>query len=214
MLQITPTMLAERLQDAQRPAPLLLDVREPWEVQICQIPGSLTMPMGSVPARFAELDRDRETVVVCHHGGRSWQVRDVPRAPGVFQRGQPGRRRRRLGERGRSRRCRSTERGAAAAESTMKRVLAVLVARPVRGRRRGGRPDAGVPGRARQRCEVLRCARAVRGRAGEGGAGARRAVAADRAEGGHDLERCRTCKPSAARSLARRTTTATATACS
>jgi len=74
MLQITPTMLAERLQDAQRPAPLLLDVREPWEVQICQIPGSLTMPMGSVPARFAELERDRETVVICHHGGRSWQV--------------------------------------------------------------------------------------------------------------------------------------------
>ena len=74
MLQITPTMLAERLQDAQRPAPLLLDVREPWEVQICQIPGSLTMPMGSVPARFAELERDRETVVICHHGGRSMQV--------------------------------------------------------------------------------------------------------------------------------------------
>ena len=42
MLQITPKMLAERLQDAQRPAPLLLDVREPWEVQICQIPGSVT----------------------------------------------------------------------------------------------------------------------------------------------------------------------------
>lgn len=74
MLQITPTMLAERLQDARRPAPLLLDVREPWEVQICQIPGSVTMPMGSVPARYAELERDRETVVICHHGGRSWQV--------------------------------------------------------------------------------------------------------------------------------------------
>ncbi len=74
MLQITPTMLAERLQYAQRPSPLLLDVREPWKVQICQIPGSLTMPMGSVPARYAELERDRDTVVICHHGGRSWQV--------------------------------------------------------------------------------------------------------------------------------------------
>ena len=74
MLQITPKMLAERLQDAQRPAPQLLDVREPWEVQICQIPGSVTMPMGSVPARYPELERDRETVVICHHGGRSWQV--------------------------------------------------------------------------------------------------------------------------------------------
>ena len=59
---------------AQAPQVLLLDVREPWEVQICQIPGSVTMPMGSVPARYAELERERETAVLCHHGGRSWQV--------------------------------------------------------------------------------------------------------------------------------------------
>ncbi len=53
---------------------LLLDVREPWEFGICHIEGSVPMPMGSVPARFAELDRDAEIVVVCHHGGRSAQV--------------------------------------------------------------------------------------------------------------------------------------------
>lgn len=74
MRQLTPRQLAERLGDARQPAPLLLDVREPWEVQICQIPGSVVMPMGSVPARFVELERGRETVVICHHGGRSWQV--------------------------------------------------------------------------------------------------------------------------------------------
>jgi rhodanese-related sulfurtransferase len=62
---------------------LLLDVREPWELEICQIPGSLAMPMGSVPARLQELDRDRETVVICHHGGRSMQVCDVPRTSGL-----------------------------------------------------------------------------------------------------------------------------------
>ncbi|MDX5409644.1 MAG: sulfurtransferase [Thauera sp.] len=74
MHQISPTQLARRLEDAQQPAPLLLDVREPWELEICRIEGSVAMPMGSVPARFAELDRDRETVVICHHGGRSAQV--------------------------------------------------------------------------------------------------------------------------------------------
>jgi rhodanese-related sulfurtransferase len=74
MQQITPRELAERLNDPHRPAPLLLDVREPWELEICRIPGSETMPMGSVPARFMELDRERETVVICHHGGRSAQV--------------------------------------------------------------------------------------------------------------------------------------------
>ncbi len=74
MRQISPAQLAQRLSDAQQPAPLLLDVREPWELEICRIEGSVAMPMGSVPARFPELDRDRETVVICHHGGRSAQV--------------------------------------------------------------------------------------------------------------------------------------------
>ena len=74
MRQISPAQLAQRLNDAQQPAPLLLDVREAWELEICRIEGSVAMPMGSVPARFPELDRDRETVVICHHGGRSAQV--------------------------------------------------------------------------------------------------------------------------------------------
>ena len=74
MRQISPVQLAQRLSDAHQPAPLLLDVREAWELEICRIEGSVAMPMGSVPARFPELDRDRETVVICHHGGRSAQV--------------------------------------------------------------------------------------------------------------------------------------------
>ena len=74
MRQISPAQLAQRLNDAQQPAPLLLDVREAWELEICRIEGSVAMPMGSMPARFPELDRDRETVVICHHGGRSAQV--------------------------------------------------------------------------------------------------------------------------------------------
>ena len=74
MRQISPAQLAQRLNDAHQPAPLLLDVREAWELEICRIEGSVAMPMGSVPARFPELDRDRETVVICHHGGRSAQA--------------------------------------------------------------------------------------------------------------------------------------------
>ncbi|MBN8441494.1 MAG: sulfurtransferase [Thauera sp.] len=74
MRQIRPDQLAAWLADDTQPAPLLLDVREPWEFQICHIGGSQLMPMSSVPARLAELERDRETVVICHHGGRSAQV--------------------------------------------------------------------------------------------------------------------------------------------
>lgn len=54
--------------------PLLLDVREPWEFRICRIEGSQLIPMGQLPDSIRELDPDRETVVICHHGIRSRQV--------------------------------------------------------------------------------------------------------------------------------------------
>jgi len=74
MKQITPVQLAEWLQDESRPAPFLLDVREPSEFAYCAIPGSVLMPMASVSARAQELPDDVEIVVICHHGGRSMQV--------------------------------------------------------------------------------------------------------------------------------------------
>lgn len=78
MKHITPPQLAEWLQDATRPAPFLLDVREPSRVRLpCAIPGSVPMPMATVPARMQELPDDAQIgVVICHHGGRStyrWQ---------------------------------------------------------------------------------------------------------------------------------------------
>lgn len=74
MRQISPVELAEWLNDPLRDSPLLLDVREPWEYQLCHIEGSQALPMGVVPARSNELDPEREIVVICHHGGRSAQV--------------------------------------------------------------------------------------------------------------------------------------------
>ena len=73
MRQMTVAELAERLA-AGGEKPVLLDVREPWEFEICHIEGSQPMPMGSVPARAGELDAQAETVVICHHGARSAQV--------------------------------------------------------------------------------------------------------------------------------------------
>jgi len=74
MKQMMPTELKAWLDDSEREQPLLLDVREPWEFGMCSIEGSLAMPMNSVPARFRELDANRQVVVICHHGGRSMQV--------------------------------------------------------------------------------------------------------------------------------------------
>lgn len=74
MNQLRPAQLAEWLADASRERPVLLDVREPWEFQTCHLPESLLVPMREVPARIGELDAGAETVVICHHGGRSMQV--------------------------------------------------------------------------------------------------------------------------------------------
>jgi rhodanese-related sulfurtransferase len=74
MKQITPAQLAAWLADASRAKPLLLDVREPWEHEQARIEGSKLVPMGEIVARVGELDRTREVVAICHHGGRSLQV--------------------------------------------------------------------------------------------------------------------------------------------
>ena len=58
--------------------PIVLDVREPSELQIASIKADgftlLTIPMGTVPLRLAELDPKTPIACLCHHGGRSMQV--------------------------------------------------------------------------------------------------------------------------------------------
>ena len=75
--QVRPSELDEWLQ-AQGGAPLVLDVREGWELRTASIrPEGFELraiPMGEVPARLAELPRDRPLAVLCHHGGRSQRV--------------------------------------------------------------------------------------------------------------------------------------------
>jgi adenylyltransferase/sulfurtransferase len=48
----------------------VLDVREPHEYQIANL-GAKLIPLGDLPARLAELDKNREIVVHCKSGGRS-----------------------------------------------------------------------------------------------------------------------------------------------
>jgi rhodanese-related sulfurtransferase len=74
MQHVSAIELAAWLTDSTRAKPILLDVREPWEFQLCQIDGSLPMPMNTVPARLPELDRSAAIVCICHHGNRSMSV--------------------------------------------------------------------------------------------------------------------------------------------
>jgi rhodanese-related sulfurtransferase len=74
MQTMTAPELAQWLADESRPRPVLLDVREPWEFQTCHIPGSVAIPMNSIPERLQELDDELPTVCICHHGARSMSV--------------------------------------------------------------------------------------------------------------------------------------------
>jgi rhodanese-related sulfurtransferase len=76
MQTITPRDLASWRADPGRPPPQLLDVREPWEVEICHIDGALPIPMRAIPAAGAldALDPAQPVVCLCHHGARSMQV--------------------------------------------------------------------------------------------------------------------------------------------
>ncbi|MFX1762757.1 rhodanese-like domain-containing protein [Paraburkholderia sp. A1RI-2L] len=74
MQNLTAPALAEWLADTSRGAPVLLDVREPWEIQTASIAGSVPIPMAQIPARSEELDDEAQIVCICHHGARSAQV--------------------------------------------------------------------------------------------------------------------------------------------
>jgi rhodanese-related sulfurtransferase len=73
MRHLTPRQLKDYL-DQTKEAPFLLDVREPWEYQVCHLEGVQLLPMRQIPTTYQTLDRHRETVVICHHGVRSYQV--------------------------------------------------------------------------------------------------------------------------------------------
>jgi len=73
MREMDAATLSEYLERCDTP-PLLLDVRQPWEFDVCRIEGSQLIPMGQLPRKLAELDPEQETVVICHHGIRSRSV--------------------------------------------------------------------------------------------------------------------------------------------
>jgi rhodanese-related sulfurtransferase len=70
--EIDATTLKDRL-DGDNP-PAILDVREPWELDIAKVDGVIAIPLGEISRRFGELPKDRPLAVMCHHGGRSAQA--------------------------------------------------------------------------------------------------------------------------------------------
>jgi rhodanese-related sulfurtransferase len=70
--EISPTELKARREAGT--GPLVVDVREKWELDVASIPDVLHIPMSEIPGRVGELDAGDEIVVMCRSGGRSMQV--------------------------------------------------------------------------------------------------------------------------------------------
>src|SRR5215203_513108 len=68
-MDITVRELKERMDRGD--APIVIDVREPNEHAICQIPGARLIPQGQLAQHLAEFDPSAEVVVHCKMGGRS-----------------------------------------------------------------------------------------------------------------------------------------------
>lgn len=74
MQHINPPELAQWLADERRPRPLLLDVRQPWEYQLCHLGDAVLVPLHTLPDAAGQLDTQRPIVCICHHGVRSRQA--------------------------------------------------------------------------------------------------------------------------------------------
>lgn len=69
--EITAKAFAHKIRNGELQDSLLLDVREPMEWKAFHVPGSVLVPLQSLPRRWPELEPGRELYVYCAHGVRS-----------------------------------------------------------------------------------------------------------------------------------------------
>lgn len=76
-VQDLAAFVAEQAAAQPGQPPVLLDVREDWELDTARLtlPGTrlLHIPMGQLPQRLHELDPAQTILALCHHGMRSLQ---------------------------------------------------------------------------------------------------------------------------------------------
>jgi rhodanese-related sulfurtransferase len=68
---LTPSEFKEYLN---KDGVILIDVREPGELEVCKINGAINTPMSSIEDTFGDLDSSKSYALYCHHGVRSMRV--------------------------------------------------------------------------------------------------------------------------------------------
>jgi len=78
----TPEIDIEQLDYARSAGARVFDVREAAEYVTGHVPGAALLPMGQLPSRLGELDKNRPVYVVCASGNRSAAMTDLLVAAG------------------------------------------------------------------------------------------------------------------------------------
>jgi adenylyltransferase/sulfurtransferase len=73
--EMTVEELKSRIEAGEQP--LVIDVREGWELEISSLPFARHIPMGQIIDRINEIDPARPVIVMCRSGGRSLQIARV-----------------------------------------------------------------------------------------------------------------------------------------
>jgi molybdopterin/thiamine biosynthesis adenylyltransferase/rhodanese-related sulfurtransferase len=80
LYEIDATELADKLQQGEPVT--LVDVREPHELEIAYLPGARLIPLGELPSRLGELEKETEMVLFCRTGSRSTRALEMLVAAG------------------------------------------------------------------------------------------------------------------------------------
>ncbi|MBK1655741.1 rhd_2599 family sulfurtransferase [Allochromatium vinosum] len=70
--EIDSESLSQRLADTEDV--LLVDIRTPAEIAQGMIPDALQLPMHLIPLKMGEIPKDRDVVIYCRSGARSYQA--------------------------------------------------------------------------------------------------------------------------------------------
>jgi rhodanese-related sulfurtransferase len=64
--QITPQDVAQKLEAGEAVA--FLDIRNSWDYDAMHPKGSESLPIGDIPSRVDELDKEKSYILSCYHG--------------------------------------------------------------------------------------------------------------------------------------------------
>ena len=80
-IEVAPSEVKQSLDRGEKV--LFVDVREPWEHQLCRIEGSQLIPLGHIAANLPTFENAESVVVFCHSGRRSLDAAAWLRSQGV-----------------------------------------------------------------------------------------------------------------------------------